>query len=261
MKRWVVSMAIALTATGALAAVQVEPVEYAAGGTKLKGYVAVDTATTGKRPAVLVVHEWWGCNDYAKKRAAMLAELGYVGFALDMFGDGRVTTSTAQAAKWAGEIRANPRLARERFEAAMAKVKYHPLTDPDRVAAIGYCFGGSVCLDMARAGLPLAGVASFHGTLSTTAPATAGSVKARILVLHGDADPMVPDAQVKALEAEMKAAGADLKVVRYPGAVHSFTNPDAGKAGIEGVAYNEAADKASWEELKAFLHSVFAAHP
>jgi dienelactone hydrolase len=259
MKRALLSTVITLFAVCGWSAVQVEPVEYAAGGTVLKGYIAADTSAKDKRPAVIVVHEWWGCNDYAKRRAAMLAELGYVGFALDMYGGGRVTTSPAEAGHWAGEIRANPRLARERFEAALAKVKYHPLTDPDRVAAIGYCFGGTVCLEMARAGLPLAGVASFHGTLTTTSPAAAGRVKARILVLHGDADPMVPESQVKALEAEMRAAGADLKVVRYAGAKHSFTNPDADRVGIEGVAYDKAADEASWQELKSFLAAVFAA--
>ena len=237
-----------------------ESVEYAADGLVMKGYLAYDASIEGKRPGILVVHEWWGHNEYARKRARMLAELGYTALAVDMFGDGKQAMHPDDAGKFASEAVANLEDARKRFEAALAILKSHPTTDGQHIGAIGYCFGGGVVLNMARLGLDLDGVVSFHGALAGRTTAAPGTIKAKILVLTGGDDKMVPADQVTAFEQEMKTAGADYRVVVYPGALHSFTNPDADeyskKFGIP-VGYNEAADKGSWNEMKVFFSGVF----
>lgn len=235
-------------------------VTYEAGGVSCKGFVAYDANQKGKRPAVLVVHEWWGQTEYPRKRATMLAELGYTAFAVDMYGDGQTTESPDKAGELAGGVFRGMPATAERFTVAMDWLKKHETVDPEHIAAIGYCFGGAVVLAMARNGVDLDGVVSFHGTLATPAPAQPGAVKARILVCHGEADPLVPAADVEAFKAEMKDAGADMKFVGYPDAKHAFTNPDATAVGEKlglPVAYNEAADKGSWKEMKAFLTDVF----
>lgn len=237
-------------------------VSYRAGGATMKGYLAYDDKAVGKRPGVLVVHEWWGLNDYARKRARMLAGLGYAALAVDMYGGGKQAQHPDDAGKFAGEVRKHREVARARFEAAMKLLEKQKNVDPKRIAAIGYCFGGSVVLDMARQGEPLAGVASFHGGLGTDAPAAAGKVKARIMVYTGADDPMAPPKDVDAFKAEMDQAGAHYQVISYPGAKHSFTNPDADEYGRKfnlPLAYNAAADKASWTDLQRFLAEVFAA--
>jgi len=237
-------------------------VSYKGGGVTMKGYLAYDSKARGKQPAVLVVHEWWGHNEYARNRARMLAELGYTALAVDMYGNDKQAQHPDDAGKFAGEVRANRDLARARFEAAMKLVKQQKTVDPTRIAAIGYCFGGSVVLDMARQGLPLVAVASFHGGLSTDVPAEAGKVKARVMVFTGADDPMAPPAQVEAFKAEMDKAGASYKVVSYPGVKHSFTNPDADEYGKKfnmPLAYNAAADKSSWADATKFLAEAFAA--
>lgn len=237
-----------------------EPVEYAAGGTTMKGYLAYDDGRTGKRPGILVVHEWWGHNEYARKRARMLAELGYVALAVDMYGEGKQAQHPDDAGKFSGEIRKNMDLGRERFLAARKVLQEHRLTDPKRTGAVGYCFGGSVVLQMARDGMDLAGVASFHGGLTTDAPAKKGAVKAKVFVATGEADKFIPPDQVEAFQKEMKAAGADFRLISYPGAMHSFTNPDAdvyGKKFNIPLGYSAKADKESWAEMKAFFEKLF----
>jgi dienelactone hydrolase len=232
-------------------------VSYQAKGLTMKGYLAYDDKIKGRRPAVLVVHEWWGLNDYAR----MLAELGYTAFAVDMYGDGKQVSHPDDAGKFAGEVRKNRDAARARFEAAMNLVKKQKTVDPHKIAAIGYCFGGSVVLDMARQGEPLAAVASFHGGLGTDTPAQPGKVKAPIMVFTGADDPMAPPKDVDAFKAEMDKAGAHYQVVSYPGVKHSFTNPDADEYAKKfnlPLAYNAEADKSSWADTEKFLVGAFA---
>ncbi len=235
-------------------------VDYQAAGQAMKGYLAYDESLQGKRPGVLVVPEWWGMNDYVRNRARMLAELGYTALVVDMYGEGKQADNPEEARKLSSGVMKNPDLAWSRFMAGMDFLKRQPGVDPARIAAIGYCFGGGVVLNMARQGADLKGVVSFHGDLTAVKPARPGAVKARVLVLTGGDDNFVPKEKVDAFEAEMKAAGADYRVVTYPGAKHSFTNPEAdalGKKFNMPIAYNRAADEKSWEELKKFLTELF----
>lgn len=244
------------------AAVQGREVTYSVNGTTLKGYIAYDDAAKGKRPGILVVHEWWGHNEYARKRARMLAERGYTALALDMYGDGKQAHHPDDAGKFASEVSQNAPLAKARFEAALNLIKQEKSVDAANIAAIGYCFGGSVVLNMARAGEPLKAVASFHGGLSTQQPAERGKVNARIASFTGEEDPMIPATQVAAFRQEMEKAGVTYKAVTYPGAKHAFTNPAADEFGKKfnmPLAYNAAADKASWDEGLAFLADAFKA--
>ena len=261
MKKFLLALSLSLFASTGFAAVTGKEVTYKANGLTLKGYLASDSAVKGKRPGVLVVHEWWGHDDYARTRARKLAELGYTALALDMYGAGKQAHDPDHAKAMATAVGKDPAGAKQRFDAALAFLKKQPNVDDDNIAAIGYCFGGSVVLNMARAGADLKGVASFHGNLSTQTPAQKGQVKAKVLVLTGAEDPMVPAEQVAKFEQEMKDAGVDYRVVSYPGAKHSFTNPAADKYGKQfnmPLAYNAEADKASWNELKAFLQQIFA---
>lgn len=235
-------------------------VEYSAQGVVMKGYLAYDENIKGKRPGVLVVHEWQGLNEYARKRAKMLAEIGYTAFAVDMYGDGKVVMHPDDAAKFSSELIKYFDVAKARFMAAMDFLKQQATVDPTRIAAIGYCFGGGVVLNMARQGVDLKGVASFHGGLTAVKPAQPGSVKAKILVLNGAADKFTTPEQIEAFKQEMKSAGADFQFISYPGAVHSFTNPEADEYGKKfnlPLAYNANADKKSWDELKKFLNTIF----
>jgi len=237
-----------------------EEVNYEVNGVQMKGYMAWDHNRTTPRPGVLVVHEWWGQTDYIRSRARMLAKLGYTAFALDMYGGGKHTTHPADAQKFMSEVTANMDVAVARFEAAQRVLESHETTDPDKTAAIGYCFGGGVVLQMARAGADLDGVASFHGILSTQTPAEPGVVKARVLVCNGADDPLVPAEDVTAFKQEMADAGVKLTFRSYPGALHAFTNPSAtavAKTYDLPLAYDEAADVDSWSELEAFLYRCF----
>jgi dienelactone hydrolase len=235
-------------------------VEYSAQGVVMKGYLAYGEDVKGRRPGVLVVPEWWGLNDYARKRARMLAELGYTALAVDMYGDGRVATTPDDAGKLSSGLMKNFEVAKARFMAAMDFLRQQPGVDMNRIAAIGYCFGGSVVLSMAGQGVDLKGVASFHGTLAAVKPPRPGKVKARILVLNGGADKFNTAQQIKAFEKEMKAAGASVKLISYPGAMHSFTNPESTELRKKfdlPIAYNATADKDSWGEMKGFLKKIF----
>jgi dienelactone hydrolase len=262
MNRFLLGCLIAFVAvTQAHAKVVGEEVSYQAGDTTLKGYLAYDNSIKGKRPGILVVHEWWGLNDYARKRARMLAELGYVAFALDMYGNGKQATHPEDAQKFSSEIANNMPLAKQRFEAALEVLKSKPETDTRSIAAIGYCFGGSVVLQMAREGEPLVAVASFHGGLGTAHPAQPGAVKAKIMVAHGGEDPFSKPEDLTNFIAEMNKAGAYYRIHIYSGAKHSFTNPDADKFGTKfnlPLQYNAAADRDSWQELQDFLQATFS---
>jgi len=249
-----------LVSLQAQAAVVGKEVQYQAGDTTLKGYLAYDDGVAGIRPGVLVVHEWWGHNAYARKRADMLAKLGYTALAVDMYGDGKTADHPDDAGKFAAAVGKNLPLMKARFLAALEYLDDQPTVNPDKIAAIGYCFGGGVVLQMAREGVDLDGVASFHGSLGGGTAPPAGTVKARILVANGAADPFVSTAQITAFKAEMDAAGATYTFINYPGAKHSFTNPDAdgfGRRFDMPLAYNADADAASWQALQDFLREIF----
>ncbi len=248
----------ALFAGTAPAALHTETVEYRHGGVVLEGYLAYDDAQAGKRPGVLVIHEWTGHNAYARKRAEQLAGLGYVAFALDMYGKGVHAKDARDAAAKAAVFKNDRALMRARAAAGLDVLRRDPHVDPGRLTAIGYCFGGTTALELARSGADLVGVVSFHGNLATPSPADAKNIKGKVLVLHGAADPVVPAAEVAEFEREMKSAGVDYRLVKYPGAVHSFTNPGAGNDPSRGTAYNAAADKESWEAMKEFFERLFA---
>jgi dienelactone hydrolase len=231
--------------------------EYRQGDAVLEGYLAYDDALQGKRPGVLVVHEWYGLNDYARRRAEQVARLGYVALAADIYGKGVRPSTPAEAAEVAGRFKADRALLRARVLAGLAALEARPDVDPARVAAIGYCFGGTGVLELARSGAALAGVVSFHGNLDTPNPGDARNIKARVLALSGADDPFVDAGQVAAFEAEMRAARVDWQLVRYGGAVHSFTNPAAGNDPSKGAAYDERADRRSWEAMRQFLKELF----
>jgi dienelactone hydrolase len=241
--------------------IMTEEVTYKVDTLTMNGYIAYDASLRDKRPGVLVVHEWWGNNDYARKRARMLAELGYVALALDMYGEGKVVDTPGDAGKMAGSVMQNLDQAKARFVAALNLLKKNPHTDSSRIGAIGYCFGGGVVLGMARMGVDLKGVVSFHGSLGAGAPAKPGSVKGSILVCNGGADPFVTAEQIDAFKKEMADAKVDYKFVSYPGAVHAFTNPESdanGKKFNIPLAYNKAADTQSWAEMQGFFKKIFA---
>lgn len=255
-------LAVGLFAAQAQAALVTKEVTYQAEGdsAKLTGYIAYDDAKEGKRPGVMVVHEWWGHNAYARKRAEMLAELGYVALAIDMYGDGKKAEHPKDAKAFMMEALSNMDVARARFKAGMELLKAQDATDAEKIAAMGYCFGGAVVLDAARQGMPLAGVASFHGSLGTESPAKKGDIKAAIAVFHGEADKMVTPDIVEAFKKEMTEAEADLHFVGYPGVLHSFTNPDADEFGKKfemPLAYDKAADEDSWKQLQEFFAKIF----
>jgi dienelactone hydrolase len=246
-----------LFAYGAEAAVKGEEVEYQGGGVTMKGYIAYDDAKKEKRPGILVVHEWWGHNEYSRKRARMLAELGYTALAVDMYGNGKTASHPEDAGKFADEASRDMNVAQARFMAALDKLKAHPTVDANRIGAIGYCFGGGVVVEMARRGVDhLKAVVSFHGNPTSKTAVKPGQTKAKILVAHGADDQFLKEEALKQFESEMKAAGVDARVIVYPGAKHSFTNPDADKFGKEfnlPLGYNADADKKSWEDMKAFF--------
>ncbi len=260
MKTLLCFIGLMFTAAFAHAAVQGKEVSYHANHTTLKGYIAWDDAVKGKRPGVLVIHEWWGLNDYARSRARMLAEQGYTALALDMYGNGKQAHHPDDAQKFSSEVSKNAKLAKARFDAALNLLQHEPTVEANDIAAVGYCFGGSVALNMARMGEPLKAVLSYHGGLGTDHPAEPGKVKARIASFTGEDDPFIPAKQVATFREEMDKAGAKYIVVTYPGAKHAFTHPDADKYGQEfklPLAYNEAADKASWSEGLSFLADAF----
>ncbi len=252
------STLVALTWSAiAQAALQTQVVEYRQGDTVLEGYLAYDDDFEGARPGVMVVHEWMGIGEYVRQRVEQLAQMGYVAFAADIYGQG-VRPSTPEAAgAEASKYRADRGLLRDRAQAGLSILQNHALTQPDKVAAIGYCFGGGTVLELARSGADVAGVVSFHGNLDTPNPLDAQNIQAKVLVLHGAVDPYVPPEQVAAFEAEMTEANVDWQLISYGGVVHSFTNPEAGDDPSDGVAYDAQADRRSWTAMQQFFQALF----
>lgn len=259
---WMVFICGVFFAGNGAAEVVGKPVEYLADGVLLKGYLAYDASSPAKSPGILVVHEWWGHNDYARKRARMLAEMGYTALAVDMYGDGKQADHPDSAGKFAAEATKNMDMARQRFKAAMELLQQQESVNKNDIAAIGYCFGGGIVLEMARMGLDLKAVVSFHGSLGAkSAPASAGQVKAKVLVLNGADDPFVKPEQIEAFRNEMDAAGVDYRFVNYAGAKHSFTNPDADQYASRfnlPLQYDATVDQKSWAEMQALFREVFS---
>ena len=236
-----------------------EEVTYTLNGTTFKGYVAYDASTKNTRPGILVVHEWWGNNEYTRMRARKLAEIGYIALAVDMYGDGKIATNPQEAQQLSGEVYKDMQVLQSRMEAAEEKLKTYDETDKNNIGAIGYCFGGSVVLNAAKMGMDFKGVVSFHGSLAGV-PAKKDLLKAKILVCHGGADKFVTDEDVKKFKSNLDSIGATYTFKVYPGATHAFTNPaatDLGKKFNMPIAYNEAADKNSWSDMKDFFSTIF----
>jgi dienelactone hydrolase len=240
------------------AAVQSKSVVYKDDETTLTGYLYWDAAVEGKRPGVLVIHEWWGLNDYAKKRARMLAELGYVAFAADMYGGGHVTDKPDQARTWMQEVTADVEGWRARAQLGLDQLVASGMVDGDKLAAIGYCFGGATVLHMSYANAPVKGVVSFHGSLPAAPEEVKGKIGPKILVLHGMADGFIAPEVVANFRNKLQEAGADWEMNSYGGDVrHGFTNPDAGEFGIPNLKYDEQAERRSWERMKGFFGELF----
>lgn len=242
------------------AEVRTEEVSYTGGGVEMKGFIAWDDAWEGPRPGILVVHEWWGQNDYARGRARMLAELGYTAMALDMYGDGRTAEHPAEAREFTRAVTQNMEIGRARFSAALDLLKQHPAVDAEQTGAIGYCFGGGVVLHMARMGMDLDVVASFHGSLPMAIAPGVEKMATRVAVYNGADDSFIPAEAIDAFRAEMEAAGAHYDFIQLPGAIHGFSNPGAtakGEAVGLALRYSELADQVSWGHMRLVFDEVF----
>jgi dienelactone hydrolase len=249
-----------LASAGSLqAAIQSKTIEYTQGGTPLEGVLVWDDTVAGARPGVLVVHQWLGLTDYEKHRAKMLAQLGYVAFCADIYGQGVRPKDTTEAGALAGKYKSDRVLLRARVNAGLEQLKKSELVDPNRIAAIGYCFGGTAVIELARSGAQLNGVVSFHGGLDSPAPADGRNIRCPVLVCHGADDPFEKPEDLAAFEQEMRDAKVDWRLIKYGGAVHSFTQPNPGFVN-PGAHYNEKADKRSWEDMKLFFAEIFANH-
>jgi len=238
-------------------AIQTKTIEYKQGNTTLEGVLVYDDAVKTKRPGVLVVHQWLGLTDYEKHRAGMLAQLGYVAFCADIYGKGVRPKDTTEAGQLAGKYKQDRPLLRARVNAGLEALKQSELVDGSRLAAIGYCFGGTTVIELARSGADLAGVVSFHGGLDSPTPADGRNIKCKVLACHGADDPFISAKNLAAFESELRDAKVDWQLIAYGGAVHSFTQPMAGNDNSKGAAYNERADKRSWEAMKQFLNELF----
>ncbi len=239
--------------------IKVDTVTYTVDSLSMKSYVMYDENKEGKRPAIMVVHEWWGLNDYVKRRARELAELGYIAMAVDMYGNGRMGNDPTAAGALATPFYQDPQMAKKHFDAGYEKLKAYAQADSAKTAGIGYCFGGGLLLNLARMGEPLKGVVSFHGSLIGT-PASKDLLRSQILVCHGEDDKFVSAAEVAQFKKQMDSIGANYTFKSYPGSTHAFTNPDATAMGQKfniPIAYNAAADTASWKEMKAFFDKLF----
>jgi len=257
MKRTLLAILGVVCAISAQAKIVTQTVEYQQGDTTLEGYLAFDDSITGKRPGVLVVHQWMGLTDYEKHRAEQLAQLGYVAFCADIYGKGVRPKDTGEAGPLAGKYKGDRALLRARVNAALDVLEKNQFVDSKRVAAIGYCFGGTTVIELARSGADIAGVVSFHGGLDSPTPADGKNIKSKVLVCHGADDPFVKPSDLAAFEDEMRQANVDWTLIKFGGAVHSFTQPMAGNDNSKGAAYNEKADKRSWEAMKAFFAEIF----
>jgi len=244
---------VLLLVGSAPAAVVTKVVEYDHDGTKLKGFLAYDDSLKGKLPGVLVVHEWWGLNDYARERCKKLAELGYVAFAVDMYGDGKTVDHPDDARKMATTVRENVKSWRGRAETGLKQLVSQPNVDPSKIAAIGYCFGGSTCLQLAYSGADLKAVATFHAALPTPSADDAKAIKAKLYIAHGADDFFIPEKSITAFKEGLDAAKVKYTFESFPGVVHSFTVPGAEKLNIKGMKYDKAADEKSWKEMIALF--------
>jgi len=245
----------------ATANIQTEEVTYSGGGAEMKGMIAWDSNVKGPRPGVLVVHEWWGHNDYPRRRANMLAELGYTAMALDMYGDGATAANPDEAGELMNAVIEDMASGRARFEAAHELLKNHPTVDASKIAAVGYCFGGGVVLHMARVGADLKAVASFHGALPLASVPGVEKMNTRVAAYHGEADVLIPQEAVTAFKAEMELAGAHYDLVQLPGAMHGFSNPMATVNGEKygfPLKYSALADEASWAHMQMVFREAFA---
>lgn len=252
-----VFLILLLVATTVQAKVLTKNITYQHDGVQLEGYLAYDGAIKGKVPAVLVVHEWWGLNDYARKRAKQLADMGYVAFALDMYGKGKVTEHPKQAAEWMRQTNSNVHLWQQRAVAGLEVLKKEPRTDTARIAAIGYCFGGATVQQLAYSGANVRGVVSFHGSLLPPTPEQVKQVKAKFLICHGAGDPFTKAEVLQNYVAAMNETDLDWQMIMYGGAKHSFTNPHADKVGMAALKYSKSADQRSWSHMKGFLEEIF----
>ena len=257
MKYIALSLLVLLFSSVAAADVVTQFVDYKHGEADLRGYLAYDDSIMEPRPGVLVFHDWMGEGEFDRDVSRKLAKMGYVAFSADIYGMGIRPKNSKEAGELAAIYRNNRSLMRNRADTALQMLLSHKMVDRSRVAAMGYCFGGGVALELARSGAPLAGVVSFHGNLDTPDPADAKNIKASVLVLHGADDPFVPYEQVTAFQKEMRQAGVDWQFVYYGKAVHAFTNPAAGNDNSQGAAYNEKADRRSWQAMKIFFEEIF----
>jgi dienelactone hydrolase len=239
------------------AKITTKTISYQHDGVNLEGFLAYDDSLKGKRPAVLVVHEWWGLNDYVRSRAEQLAGMGYVAFALDMYGKGKVTQHPSQAGEWMKQIRSNVYQWQQRALAGLEVLKNHPKTDVDRIAAIGYCFGGATVQQLAYSGADIRGVVSFHGSLLLPISEQIQKVKAKILICHGAADPFTKRGELEKYISAMESSALDYRMAIYGGARHGFTNPGANKIGMDGLKYSKSADLRSWADMKVFFTEIF----
>jgi dienelactone hydrolase len=251
-------LAGALSAPPVPAELQTRTLTYQQGGVTLSGYLAYDDAVTGRRPGILLVHEWWGLNDYVRSRAEQLAGMGYVAFAVDMYGQGKQTRHPQQAGEWSKAIMQNQDLWRERASAGLAVLTQQPQTDPDRTAAIGYCFGGATVQQLAYSGADLKGVVSFHGSLQQPPAEAAGQTAPKILILHGAEDDFVQPEQLQSYLTGMARSGLDFQMIIYSRAKHGFTNPNAGAYGIPALEYSPEADRRSWDHMRLFFDALFS---
>ena len=250
----------AIQAGNGSAGIKEETVTYTVEGLTFKGFVAYNDNIQGKRPAILVVHEWWGLNDYIKMRVRKLAELGYIAMAADLFGDGKVAANPTDAQAFTAAYYKDPTIIKKRLDAATEKLKLYPQTDPSRVAAIGYCFGGFAALNYAKMGADLRGVVSFHGGMGGV-PVDGNKLKAKVLVCHGASDKFVSQKDVESFKHKLDSAGVENTLKIYPNATHAFSNPDATKTGKQfnmPIAYNADADRDSWNDMKTFFGKIFS---
>lgn len=255
--KWGLGIIFFFNLSASWAELQKETISYQHGDTELKGDIYWDDSVKGKRPGILVIHEWWGLNDYARQRAKQLAAEGYTAFAADMYGVGKVTRHGAQAKEWKQQITANLETWQKRAQLALNILKQHDTVKAEKTAAIGYCFGGATVMQLAYAGAETNGVVSFHGSLPVLAKPEGADISTRILVAHGNADSFIPDERVLAFGKALDKAGADWRMISYGNAKHGFTNPGAGSYGIDGLAYHEVADKDSWRQMLRFFSEIF----
>jgi dienelactone hydrolase len=249
--------ACAMFSTMTHAAIKSEPVEYRVGDVTCKSVIVYDDTATGKRPGIAVYPEWWGMDDYAKHRAAMLAELGYVAIAVDLYGNGQTTSDPAEAGKLSGALKSDRKLLRERANAGLDQLKKNAHVDASKLGAIGYCFGGATAIELGRSGADVKGIVTFHAALDSPNPADGKNIKGRLLICHGGDDTFETPKDIEAFQQEMRENHVDWEMNVYGGAVHSFSNPSADKHGIPGIAYNAKADQRSWAAMQAVFEQVF----